>query len=253
MEYMNELYFLYYRSIFDAIKELLSNKDIFNSCTFEFTPLYHEEQRVYSEQYNGQWWERVQRSLPDEAKVLSIILYSDVTTCDRLGKSSEHPIYLMLGNIVSWRRNKPDAKVLLGYLPTLKAKSISQKRSKNHRLAKRTLFQYALDILTRPLLDYKNDGFDLQIDNGKLWCYPFISAFLGDLPESAAVTLTFNSVNCSYPCHKCLINGSNLNNVKLNDDQITLRTTEYMQTVVNEDLANQFSMHSMENIFWKHP
>jgi len=161
MEYTDELYFLYYRPIFDAVKELLSNKDIFNNCSFEFTPLYHEGQRIYSEQYNGQWWERVQRSLPDEAKVLSIMLYSDVTTCDHLGKSSEHPIYLTLGNIVSWRRNKPDAKVLLGYLPILKAKSISQKRSKGYKLAKRTLYQYALDILIKSLLDYKDDGFNL--------------------------------------------------------------------------------------------
>ena len=155
MEYIEETYYLNYRPIFDAIKELLINKDIFDNCTFEFEPLYHNGQRVYQEQYNGTWWQRVQESLPESAKVLSIILYSDATTCDHLGKSSKHPIYLTLGNIVSWRRNKPDAKVLLGYLPQLKAKTNSQKRSKNYRLAKRVLYQHALDILTRPLLDYK--------------------------------------------------------------------------------------------------
>src|SRR5215475_9832247 len=97
MVYMEETYYLYYRQIFDAIKELLSNKEIFDECTFKFTPLYHEGQRIYSEQYNGKWWERVQGSLPDKAKVLSIILYSDAITCDHLGKSSEHSIYLSLG------------------------------------------------------------------------------------------------------------------------------------------------------------
>ncbi|PKY59127.1 hypothetical protein RhiirA4_481616 [Rhizophagus irregularis] len=60
------------------------------------------------------------------------------------GKTSEHPIYLTLGNI---------------------AKDISQKRSKSFRLAKRVLYQYTLNILTRSLLDY-NGGFDLQTDNG---------------------------------------------------------------------------------------
>ena len=84
-----------------------------------------------------------------------------MTTCDHLGKSSEHPIYLTLGNIVSWRRNKPDAKVLLGYLSQLKAKTNSQKRSKSYKLAKRVLYQHALDTLIRPLLDYKENGFDL--------------------------------------------------------------------------------------------
>src|SRR5256885_17159840 len=79
---------------------------------------------------NGDWWERVQNSLPSEAKVLSIILYSDATTCDHLGKTSKHPIYLTLGNIISWRRNKPDAKILLGYFPQLKAKTLSEKELK---------------------------------------------------------------------------------------------------------------------------
>src|SRR3954470_1923067 len=169
MTYKEETYYLHYRPIFDVIKELLSNKEIFDNCTFKYTPLYHEGQRIYYEQYNGEWWERVQNSIPRQAKVLSIILYSDATTCDHLGKTSEHPIFLTLGNIPSWTRNKPDAKILLGYLPIIKSKDISQKTSKSFQLAKRSLYQYALDILTRPLLKYQNSGFDLKTDNGELW------------------------------------------------------------------------------------
>jgi Plavaka transposase len=253
MTYKEETYHLHYRSIFDAIKELLSNKEILDNCTFEFNSLYHDGQRIYHEQYNGEWWERVQNSLPRGAKVLSIILYSDATTCDHLGKSSEHPIYLTLGNIVSWRRNKPDAKVLLGYLPQLKAKTITQKRSKSFRLTKRVLYQYSLDILVRPLLNYKNNGFDLKTDNNVLWCYPFISVMLGDLPENAATTLTFNSANCRHPCHECLVKGDDLNNVELSDDQIILRTPETMIAFVEQDVAQQYSLHDMENIFWRYP
>ena len=67
------------------------------------------------------WWERAQESIGMEMKkVLSIILYSDATTLDHLGKNSEHPIYLSLKNIPNWHRNKRDAKVLLGFLPKLK-------------------------------------------------------------------------------------------------------------------------------------
>ena len=171
MTYKEETYYLHYRPIFDAIKELLSNKEILDNCTFNFKPLYHEGQRIYYEQYNGDWWKRVQNSLPSGAKVLSIILYSDATTCDHLGKTSEHPIYLTLGNIINWRRNKPDAKILLGYLLQLKAKTISEKRSESFYSAKHAIYQYSLDILTRPLLDYRNDGFDLKTDNGELWCF----------------------------------------------------------------------------------
>ena len=45
MEYIEETYYLNYRPIFDAIKELLINKDIFDNCTFEFELLYHNGQR----------------------------------------------------------------------------------------------------------------------------------------------------------------------------------------------------------------
>src|SRR5947207_10997650 len=42
MTYMEETHYLHYRPIFDAIKELLSNQEIFDNCTFEFTPLHQE-------------------------------------------------------------------------------------------------------------------------------------------------------------------------------------------------------------------
>src|SRR5205085_11702865 len=165
MTYKEETYYLHYRPIFDAIKELLSNKEIFDNCTFKYTPLYHEGQRIYYEQYNGDWWERVQNSLPRDAKVLSIILYSDATTCDHLGKSSEHPVYLTLGNIPTWRRNRPDAKVLLSYLPQLKSSNTSTKRSPSFRSAKQCLYQHAFDILTQPLINYQHCVFDLHIND----------------------------------------------------------------------------------------
>ncbi|RHZ77206.1 hypothetical protein Glove_184g162 [Diversispora epigaea] len=60
-----------------------------------------------------------EESIPSSAFILSIILYSDATTTDTLGKNSLHPIYLSLGNIPTWRRNKEDAKQLLGYFPIL--------------------------------------------------------------------------------------------------------------------------------------
>lgn len=252
MSYQEEIYYLHYRPIFDAIKELLSNKEILDQCVFEYEPKYIEGQRVYREQYNGEWWERVQNLLPVGGKILSLILYSDATTCDHLGKTSEHPIYLTLGNIPSWIRNKPDAKILLGYLPQLKAKTISQKNSKSFRLVKRTLYQHSLDILTRSLLDY-NDGFDLRFDNTVLWCHPFISVLLGDLPENAAVTLTYNSINCNYPCHECLVKGDELSNVELTEDRIVLRTPDTMKAFIEQGVAQQYSLHDMENIFWKHP
>ena len=222
MVYQNETYYLYHWPIFDAIKELLSNANIFEHCVFDFTPLHHQAGRIYGEQYNSDWWERAHKTIPQGAKILSVILYSDATTCDHLGKSSQHPVYLTLGNIPNWQRNRPDAKVLLSYLLRLNTKNISQKNSPSFKSAKQYLYQYSLDILTRPLLNYQYHGFDLQMDNNSLWCYPFISVLLGDLPENAALTLTYNSINCKHPCHQCLTPVGKLNDVELNNDQIIL-------------------------------
>src|SRR5256884_5126721 len=49
MTYKEETYYLYYRLIFDAIKELLSNKEILDNCTFDFKLLNHENQKIYYE------------------------------------------------------------------------------------------------------------------------------------------------------------------------------------------------------------
>ena len=252
MQYNEEIYHLHYRQILDAIKELLSNNDIFEHCIFKFTPLHYQGQRVYSEQFNGKWWEKTQNTFPSEANILSIILYSDATTCDQLGKTSEHPVYLTLDNIPSWRRNKPDAKVLLCYLPILKAKTNSEKKSKRFLMAKKALFHHAFDIVMCPLLPYKDKGFDLQTNNGELWCFPFISTLLGDLPENATQTLTYSG-NGKYPCHKCLIPNEDLNNLRLSDSQIELRTPEMMKNIVAQGDAHQYSIYNMKNIFWKYP
>ena len=50
-----------------------------------------------------------------------------------------------------------------------------------------------------------------------------------------------------------LIENDELNNTRLNGDEIVLRTPENMKDYVNRSIANQYSLHNMKNIFWKHP
>ncbi|CAG8494978.1 5086_t:CDS:2, partial [Funneliformis mosseae] len=75
---------------------------------------------------------------------------------------------------------------------------------------------------------------------------------LEDLPENAVVTLTFNFVNCKHSYHKYLVEGDKLNNVELSDDQIILKTPDTMKDFVEQGVAQQYSLHNMENIFWKY-
>ncbi|PKY41153.1 hypothetical protein RhiirA4_454676 [Rhizophagus irregularis] len=53
----------------------------------------------FSEQNTGIWWENAEKFIPNSCKLLSIILYSDATNVDTLGKSQLHSIYVSIGNI----------------------------------------------------------------------------------------------------------------------------------------------------------
>ena len=61
--------------------------------------------------------------------MLSIILYSNITTLNYMRKSSRHPLFLSLGNIPNHQRKKPESKALIGYFQILKAKDSKTKKS----------------------------------------------------------------------------------------------------------------------------
>jgi hypothetical protein len=254
MKYENEDYYLYHRPIFNAVEELLLNPEILKHCNWNFIPEYSFnddglQERYYSEQWTGKWWERAADSIPKNAKVLSIILYSDATTCDQLGKTTEHPVYLSLGNISNWRRNKPDSKVLLAYLPKLKVLHNIKGKTKDFLSAKRKLYQHCFDVITQPILDKSNSGFYIKTNNQRFWAFPFLSNFIGDLPEDAALTLTFNSSRSKRPCHICVITVDQLNNPNLLPDEIKLCTPINMQYIKKNNLGQEYSIYEMDNIF----
>ncbi len=247
MEYDQIQYTLYHRTIYDAIKELLSNADIFKHCVFEYTPIFKSDERCYSELYTGEWWGRAQKSINENAKVLSIIIYSDATTCDTLGKTSEHPVFLSLGNIPGWRRNKLDSKTLLAYLPKIKINN--QKNRKDFALIKHQLFHRSMEILLEPIKPGSN--IDLRTDVGIFWCCPFLSILLGDLPEHHSITLTYNSANCKMPCHTCLTLKEEFNNPLIDYSTIQIRTPAMMQNILENKIFEEYSLHNIVNSFWK--
>jgi len=244
-EYDQTQYTLFHRTINDAIKELLSNADIFKYCVFEYMPIFKDGERCYSEVYNGKWWGKAQDSINEDTKILSIIIYSDATTCDKLGKTSEHPVFLSLENIPGWRRNKPDAKVLLAYLPKIK----NRKHHKDYALIKHQLFHRSMEILLEPIKPGSN--IDLRTDDGILWCCPFLSILLGDLPEQHSITLTYNSANCKMPCHICIVPKEEFNNPLINHSTIQIRTPEMMQNILEDRIFKDYSLYNIENPFWK--
>ncbi|RHZ75791.1 hypothetical protein Glove_209g2 [Diversispora epigaea] len=148
-------YYLFYHPVLNCIKNILSISDISQNFTLRFENFKYKGEKAYSEQYTGNWWKNTEASLPHGSNLLSIILYSDATTTDTLGKSSLHPIYISIGNISTKRRNKSDAKQLLGYLPILKAKDKSEKKSKDFKKLVRLTFHNSMKFLLDPLFAEK--------------------------------------------------------------------------------------------------
>ena len=183
------------------------------------------------------------------AFILSIILYSDATTTDTLGKNSLHPIYISLGNIPTWRRNKEDAKQLLGYLPILSSKNETEKKSSEFKKLARKTFHNSIKFLLDPL--FGDNGVEFKINNNIIWFYPRISTIICDWPEACTFSLTYKSPNSNYPCHFCLVQKENLLNTR--KDQVILRNNENMKEYFNDGTGNLASLEQVDNYFWNIP
>ena len=168
-----------------------------------------------------------------------------------MGKSSLHPIYISIGNIPIKRRNKSDAKQLLGYLPILKAKDEHEKKSKDFKKLVRLTFHNSMKFLLDPL--FAKNGIDLEVGTQTIWFFPRISTIICDWPEAATFSLVYKSTNSNFPCHFCLISKTLLANTNLSDNQVTLRNNENMQEYFYNDAGQDASLENISNYFWSLP
>ncbi|RHZ90075.1 hypothetical protein Glove_8g11 [Diversispora epigaea] len=244
----NREYFINYRPIKNCIEILLSNSEILQHFIFKYENKKGE--KSYAEQNSGNWWKYAEASIPSSACILSLILYSDATTTDTLGKSSLHPIYISLENIPTWRRNKEDAKQLLGYFPILFVKNEKEKTSPEFKKLVRETFHKSLKFLLDPLFENEN-GIDYKINNRIIWFFPKISTIIGDWLEVCTYSLTYKSASSNFPCHFCLVQKNDL--IDTMQDQIILRNHENMMEHFNNNTGHSVSLEPVENYFWNIP
>ena len=110
-------------------------------------------------------------------------------------------------------RNKPNSKVLVGYLPKLKAKNNTTKNSEFFQRLQRQVFQRCLWILLSPILN-QNDMY-FVVKNEIHAFTPKISVILADLAKAATFTATYLPSTSRRPCCFCLIDNKDLNNMAL--------------------------------------
>lgn len=249
--FQNIEYTLYYRPVIQAIKSLLVIDDVNQN----FAVCYEEKwemrngikHRIFEEQYNCNWWKREESKLLAGHRLLSIILYSDATTLDHMGKSSGHPLFLSLGNIPNCQRNKPESKALVAYLPIIKAKDSKTKNSENFRRLQRNVFQRCLTILLKLILEEPELHF--LVCHEVITFVPQISVILADMAEADKLTNVYQPSSSKKPCASCLVSKDDLNNMGL--IEISPRTPYNMRKAIENDEAHDNSIHPEPNVFWK--
>jgi hypothetical protein len=154
-----------------------------------------------------------------------------------------HPIYVSLGNIPIWRRNKLDAKQLLGYLPIL---TVTKKD-----LVREVFYKSLCHLLE--LIILLKDGVDLLVNNENFWFYPRVSTIIADWPEAASFCLVYKSANSNLPCHFYLVKKNDLANTDLSSDDIILRTHDEMRKHLESHTQKSVCIESVPNFFWDLP
>ena len=165
-----------------------------------------------------------------------------------MGKVHQHPIFLTLGNIPSWQRNKKDSKVLLGYMPILQSKNQLTRNSENFRKLVRKVANKCWYIMLYPIL--KLEEMEFTVKSTQITFVPRISIFIADMLEANAITCTYKSANCKMPCPTCTISIKDLNNMNLLKEDIVLRAPESMIYIIQDKKAHDYSIHDQKNVFW---
>ena len=163
-----------------------------------------------------------------------------------MGKSSEHSLFLSLGNISNCQRNKPESKALVAYLPIIKAKDSKTKNSENFRRLQRNVFQRCLTILLKPILEEPELHF--LVCHEVITFVPQVSVILADMAEADKLTNVYQPSSSKKPCGTCLTSKEDLNSTSLT--HIIPRTPQNMKEAISNDQAYEVSIHLKPNIFW---
>ena len=126
-------------------------------------------------------------------------------------------------------RRKPSraAQMLIGYIPTTKLASVSNKAARRRALA--NLYHSCMGKLLDPICACGETGLAMLSGDGT-WhcCHPIFAAFVGDYPEQTLVTCTLNG-----RCLKCLVPRDQLG------DHSHFPARNYTEAIDIYDLANQ--------------
>jgi hypothetical protein len=135
------------------------------------------------------------------ATVIPLIVSSNKTQLTLFCGKTAYPIYMTIGNIPKDIQQKPSrlAQLLIGYIPTTKLEGVTNKATRCRALE--NLFHTCMHTVLGLISSYGETGVAMMSGNG-IWrrCHPIFTIFVGNYPEQALVTCTYNG-----RCPKCRI------------------------------------------------
>jgi hypothetical protein len=86
--------------VWEVVQELLNDGDHHEHAVFKFKPEFDNttNERLYSELWTGDWWQRQQIRVGMTKNIMAIIPFVDETPVTFNGRNM-HPMYLSLGNL----------------------------------------------------------------------------------------------------------------------------------------------------------
>ncbi|CAG8767012.1 17348_t:CDS:2, partial [Racocetra fulgida] len=70
-----------------------------------------------------------------------------------------------------------------------------------------------------------------------------ISVFLADMLEDNEITTTYKVARSKMPCHNCMVQYNDLNNMNLASEKTISRTSKHMQQILDEKQEKEFSIY----------
>lgn len=149
--------------------------------------------------------EEVEREKPG-ATIIPIIISTDKTQLTLFRNKTAYPVYMTIGNIPKEIRRKPSSRayILLGYLPTIKLESVTNKAARRRMIA--NLYHVCMKKILEPLESAGISGLSMFTGDGTAHrAHPIFACFVGDYPEQILVTLGYTGkCACCKISHKSL-------------------------------------------------
>ena len=112
------------------------------------------------------------------------------------------------------------------------------------------IYHKCFKIMLYPLLE-KSDTLYFGIKSQAMTFAARISYFLADMLEADDMTAIYKAAQYMMLCHTCMILQNNLNNMGLRPENMPSRTHKNMQEIIENGQEKEYSVHPVENAFWK--